>query len=68
MQQNEILDTKQLLQYIKPISHHTYWKVMAKDPRFPKPIIGGNGAKALHSRTKIDEYLRQVAITGFYAC
>ncbi len=38
--QTAIMDTKQLIAYIKPISHHTYWKVMAKDPRFPKPIMG----------------------------
>ena len=64
--QTAIMDTKQLLSYIKPISHHTYWKVIAKDPRFPKPIMGGNGAKALHSREHIDRYLEQVARDGFY--
>ena len=67
MQQTAILDTKQLLAYIKPISEHTYWSVLAKDPRFPKPILGGNGAKALHSREKIDAYLAEVARTGFMA-
>lgn len=59
------MDTRQLLQYIKPISHHTYWKIIAKDPRFPKPLMGGNGAKALHSVEAVDEYLREVARTGF---
>lgn len=65
--QTAIMDTKQLLSYIKPISHHTYWKVLAKDPRFPKPIMGGNRAKALHSKEQIDRYLEEVARTGFYA-
>ncbi|MDO9069064.1 MAG: hypothetical protein U0989_02660 [Azonexus sp.] len=64
-QQTAIIDTKQLLAYIKPISHHTYWKVIAKDPRFPKPILGGNGAKALHSVELVDRYLQEVARTGF---
>lgn len=64
-QQTAIINTKQLIAYIKPISHHTYWKVMAKDPRFPKPVMGGNGAKALHSVEAIDAYLREVGRTGF---
>lgn len=64
-QQAAIMNTKQLLAYIKPLSHHTYWKVMAKDPRFPKPIMGGAGSKALHSVELIDAYLREVARTGF---
>lgn len=65
-QQMAIMDTKQLLAYIKPISHHTYWKVMVKDPRFPKPIQGGNGAKALHGVEAVDRYLQEVALTGFF--
>lgn len=65
MQQTAIIDTKQLIAYIKPISHHTYWKVLAKDPRAPKPLMGGNGAKALHSVEAWDAYLREVARTGF---
>ncbi|MBS1188944.1 MAG: hypothetical protein H6R10_736 [Rhodocyclaceae bacterium] len=64
-QQKAILDTKQLLSYIKPISHRLYWNVLAKDPRFPKPVIGGNGAKALHSREAIDRFLEEAARTGF---
>lgn len=65
MQQTAILDTKQLLAYIKPISVKTYWSIVAKDPRFPKPIMGGAGAKALHSRELVDLYLKEVGRTGF---
>lgn len=65
-QQTVIIDTKQLLAYIKPISHHLYWKVLAKDPRWPKPIAGGNGAKALHSVEAVDRYLAEAARTGFF--
>lgn len=64
-QQTEILNTKQLLEFIKPISQRTYWKVIAKDPRFPKPLVGGNGRKALHSRCAVEEYLKELARTGF---
>ena len=63
--QTKIFNTEQLLAYIKPISENTYWNVMKKDPRFPKPIMGGNGAKALHSRELIDRYLEEVGRTGF---
>lgn len=63
--QTAILDTKGLLQYIKPISERLYWNVLTKDPRFPKPVIGGNGAKALHSRESIDRFLEEAARTGF---
>lgn len=63
--QTAIMDTKQLIAYIKPISHHTYWKIIAKDPRFPKPIMGGNGAKALHGVEAVDLYLQEAARTGF---
>lgn len=65
IQQTAIMDTKQLLAYIKPISERLYWSVLTKDPRFPKPIIGGNGAKALHSVEAVDAYLREAARTGF---
>jgi len=65
LQQTAILDTKQLLAYIKPISVKTYWSIVAKDPRFPKPIMGGAGAKALHSRELVDLYLKEVGRTGF---
>ena len=64
-QQTAIIDTKQLMAYIKPISERLYWSVLTKDPRFPKPVLGGNGAKALHSVEAIDNYLREVARTGF---
>lgn len=67
LQQTAILDTNQLIAYIKPISKRIYWSVMTKDPRFPKPVIGGNGVKALHSREKIDDYLAEVGRTGFMA-
>ena len=67
LRQTAILDTKQLLEYIKPIGVNTYWNVMAKDPRFPAPIMGGNGSKALHSREKIDRFLEEVGRTGFMA-
>lgn len=63
--QTAILDTKQLLQFIKPISERTYWSVIAKDPRFPKPIMGGNGKKALHSREAVENYLKILARDGF---
>lgn len=63
--QTAIVDTKQLLQYIKPISERVYWSLIAKDPRFPKPILGGNGAKALHSVEAVDKYLQEVGRTGF---
>lgn len=63
--QTAIMDTKQVLAYIKPISHHRFWKVVVKDPRFPKPILGGNGAKAIYGREPIDRYLDEVARTGF---
>lgn len=66
-QQTAIMDTRQLLAYIKPISERLYWSVVAKDPRFPKPVIGGNGAKALHSVEAVDAYLREAARTGFMA-
>lgn len=65
LQQDAILDTKQVLAYIKPISHHRFWNVVVKDPRFPKPILGGNGAKAIYGREAIDDYLKEVARTGF---
>lgn len=65
IQQTAIVDTKQLLLYIKPISERMYWTVLAKDPRFPKPLAGGKGCKALHSVEAIDNYLREVARTGF---
>lgn len=64
-QQFEILDTKQLLEFIKPISERIYWSVIAKDPRFPKPLMGGNGRKALHSRQAVEEYLKILARDGF---
>lgn len=64
-QQTAIMNTKQLLTYIKPISERMYWTVLAKDPRFPKPLSGGNGRKALHSVSAIDAYLEEVAKTGF---
>lgn len=63
--QSAILNTKQLLEFIKPISVHSYWNLLAKDPRFPKPVMGGNGAKALHSTEAVDNYLREAARTGF---
>lgn len=59
------MDTKQLLAYIKPISERLYWSVLTKDPRFPKPLIGGNGAKALHSVEAVAAYLDEAARTGF---
>lgn len=65
--QTAIMNTNQLIDYIKPISKNKYWKVLAKDPRFPKPIMGGNGAKALHSKEQVDRYLEEVARTGFLA-
>lgn len=65
--QTEILDTKQLLDFIKPLSERIYWSVIAKDPRFPKPIVGGKGRKALHSRSAVENYLKEVARTGFSA-
>lgn len=65
LRQTSILDTKQLLEYIRPISERVYWSVLTKDPRFPKPVMGGNGCKALHSREKIDDYLAEVGRTGF---
>lgn len=65
-QQTSIIDTKQLLAYIKPISHRLYWTVLAKDPRWPKPLTGGNGAKALHSIEAVDRYLAEAARTGFF--
>lgn len=64
-QQTAILDTKQLLMFIKPISERTYWNIVAKDPRFPKPLKGGHGRKALHSRIAVENYLNEVARTGF---
>ena len=64
-QQFEILDTKQLLEFIKPISERIYWSVIAKDPRFPKPLMGGNGRKALHSRQAVEDYLKILARDGF---
>lgn len=64
--QQVLADTKTLLQFIKPISVHTFWHVVAKDPRFPKPVIGGGqGAKALHSLPAVSAYLEEVARTGF---
>ena len=66
-QQNVIADTNQLLAYIKPISHQIYWKVLKKDPRAPKPVLGGDGCKAFHSLPAWDEYLNEVARTGFMA-
>ena len=63
--QQAILDTKQLLQFIKPISERLYWSVLTKDPRFPKPLMGGNGRKALHSREAVENYLHEVARSGF---
>jgi len=67
IQQTAIMDTKQLLAYIKPISERLYWSVLTKDPRFPKPLIGGNGAKALHSVEAVATYLEEAARTGFMA-
>lgn len=63
--QTAILDTRQLLEFIKPISERIYWSVVAKDPRFPKPIMGGDGRKALHSRERVESYLVEVGRTGF---
>lgn len=63
--QTEILDTKQLLDFIKPISEKVYWSIIAKDPRFPKPIMGGQGRKALHSRQAVEDYLKVLARDGF---
>lgn len=65
LRQTALLDTKQVLQYIKPLSHHTYWNVMKKDPRWPKPVQGGNGSKEVYGRAAIDLYLEEVARTGF---
>ena len=64
-QQKAIVDTKQLIQYIKPISVHDYWHAVVKDPRFPAPVVGGNGSKALHSLSAIDAFLEEAARTGF---
>lgn len=63
--QTSIIDTKQLISYLKPISEGLYYKVLTKDPRWPKPVVGGNGAKALHSVEAIDRYLAEAARTGF---
>lgn len=65
IQQTAILDTRQLLEFIKPISERVYWTIVAKDPRFPKPLMGGKGRKALHSREAVEKYLIEVARTGF---
>ena len=63
--QSAILNTKQLLEFIKPIGIGMYWAVLHKDPRFPKPVIGGNGSKALHSTEAVEKYLQEAARTGF---
>lgn len=63
--QTSILDTKQLLAFIKPISERLYWSVLAKDPRFPAPVVGGNGRKALHSSAAVRSYLDEASRTGF---
>lgn len=65
-QQTAIIDTKQLISYLKPISEGLYYKVLTKDPRWPKPVVGGNGTKALHSVEAIDRYLAEAARTGFF--
>ena len=64
--QSAIIGTNEVIQYIKPIGVHTFWHVLKHDPRFPAPVLGGNGGKALYAIEQVDAYLREAGRTGFY--
>lgn len=63
------VDINGVLQMGAPLGRDYILKRIATDPRFPQPIIGGNGpgSRRIWARRKVSVYYEQLAETGEHA-
>lgn len=60
------LNTEAVLARFRPIGRSRASKIIQKDPRFPRPLLGGRpGSKAIYSRQAVDAYFDLAAREGF---
>jgi hypothetical protein len=62
-------DISIVLQMAAPLGRDYVLKTIAKDPRFPRPVIGGSGpgSRRIWARRKVGEYFEELAENGEYA-
>lgn len=54
------LTSKEVRAFIKPLPDHLFWR-FKKDPRFPKPFLGGNGGRNIYLKADIEAFLDAVS-------
>lgn len=59
--------TDEVLSMFSPLGVHAARRLIANDPRFPAPVLGGHGpgSRAIYSLHQVESYLAQVHRDGF---